>query len=199
MATHSSIFAWKIPWMEEPGGSPDGVAKSQTRLSTAHTHTHTHTPHVYYRNFVKFKIFLCGNECKLIKPLWRTVWQFLKNLGIKLPCLHAQLLGRIWLFETPWTIAHQSPLFMKLSRQDYWSGLPLPTLGDLPHPWIKPTSPALAGGFFTISTPGKPKTIIWPSNPTIGHIPWENHRSKRHMYPNVHCSTIYSSQDMKPT
>ena len=30
MATHSSIFAWKIPWMEEPGGSPDGVAKSQT-------------------------------------------------------------------------------------------------------------------------------------------------------------------------
>ena len=48
-----------------------GAAKSQTRLSTAHTHTDTH--HVYHRNFVKFKTFLCGNECKLIQPLWRTV------------------------------------------------------------------------------------------------------------------------------
>ena len=49
-----------------------GVAKSQTRLST-HTHTHTHTHHVYYRNFVKFKIFLWENECKLIQQLWRIV------------------------------------------------------------------------------------------------------------------------------
>ena len=114
-------------------------------------------------------------------------------------CIWAQSLSRVPLFVTSWTVAHQGPLFMKLSRQDYWSGLPLPTLGDLPHPWIKPMSPALAGGFLTISTPGKPKTIIWPSNPTTGHIPWENHGSKRHMYPDVHCSTIYNSQDMKPT
>ena len=43
------------------------------------------------------------------------------------------------------------------------------------------------------------KTTIWPSNPTTGHIPWENHNSKRFMYPNVHCSTIYTSQDMEVT
>ena len=39
----------------------------------------------------------------------------------------------------------------------------------------------------------------WPSNPTTGHIPWENHNSKRDMYHNVHCSTIYNNQDMEET
>ena len=56
----------------------------------------------------------------------------------------------------PWTIAHQLPLSMGLSRQGYWSGLPFPTSGDLPDPEIEPASfasPALAGGFFTTSTP----------------------------------------------
>ena len=55
---------------------------------------------------------------------------------------------------TPWTIAHQAPLCMGFSRQEYWSGLPCPPPGDLPYPGIKPVSlrsPALAGGFFTIS------------------------------------------------
>ena len=42
---------------------------------------------------------------------------------------------------TPWTVAHQSPLSMEFSRQEYWSGLPFPTLGDLPDPGMKPTSP----------------------------------------------------------
>ena len=43
---------------------------------------------------------------------------------------------------TPWTIAHQAPLSMGFSRQEYWSGLPFPPPGDLPHPGIKPMSPA---------------------------------------------------------
>ena len=49
--------------------------------------------------------------------------------------------------------------------QEYWSGLPFPPLGDLPNPGIKPTSPALAGGFFTTEPPGKPKVVI--SDPVI--------------------------------
>ena len=56
---------------------------------------------------------------------------------------------------TPWTIALQSPLSMEFCRQQYWSGLPCPPLGDLPDPGIKPTSfmsPALTGVFFTIHT-----------------------------------------------
>ena len=52
---------------------------------------------------------------------------------------------------TQWTVAHQAPLSMGFSRQESWSGLPFPILGDLPDPGIEPVSfasPALAGGFF---------------------------------------------------
>ena len=64
-----------------------------------------------------------------------------------------QLLSRVRLFVTPWTIAHQAPLSMGFSRQEYWSGLPFPPPGDLPDSGIEPAcllSPALAGGFFTM-------------------------------------------------
>ena len=66
-----------------------------------------------------------------------------------------QLLSRVRLFATPWTIAHQAPLSMGFSRQEYWSRLPFPSPGDLPDPGIKPASPALACGFFTTEPPGK--------------------------------------------
>ena len=49
-----------------------------------------------------------------------------------------------------------APLPMEFSRQEYWSGLPLPPPGDLPNPGIKPASPALVGGFFTTESPGNP-------------------------------------------
>ena len=45
---------------------------------------------------------------------------------------------------------------MEFPRQEYWSGLPFPFLGDLPNPGIQPVSPALAGGFFVAEPPGKP-------------------------------------------
>ena len=51
--------------------------------------------------------------------------------------------GNVRLFATPWTIAHQAPLSMGLSRQEYWSGLPFPSPGDLSNPGIKTRSPAL--------------------------------------------------------
>ena len=60
--------------------------------------------------------------------------------------------SRVQLFVTPWTAAHQAPLSMGFSRQEYWSGLPCPPPGDLPDPAIKPSSlmsPALADEFFT--------------------------------------------------
>ena len=60
---------------------------------------------------------------------------------------------------TPWTAACQTPLSMEFSKQEYFSGLPLPTPGYLPDPGIKPLSPvsaALAGEFFTTALPGKP-------------------------------------------
>ena len=57
---------------------------------------------------------------------------------------------------TPWTVACQAPLAMGFPKQEYWSGLPFPSLGALSEPGIQPVSPALAGGFFTTEPPGKP-------------------------------------------
>ena len=66
--------------------------------------------------------------------------------------------SHVQLFENLWTIAPQAPLSRGFSRQEYWSGLPLPTPEDLHNPMIKPTpliSPALAGGFSTTAPPWK--------------------------------------------
>ena len=65
------------------------------------------------------------------------------------------VLSPVQLFKTPWTVACQAPLSMEFSRQEYWSGLPCPPLGDLPnlgieHPSLM--SPVLAGGFLTTSS-----------------------------------------------
>ena len=61
---------------------------------------------------------------------------------------------------TPWTVVCQVPLSIEFSRQEYWSGLPVPPSGDLPDPGIKPTSPVLADQFFTTESPGKPNGIL---------------------------------------
>ena len=55
-----------------------------------------------------------------------------------------------------WTVARQAPLFMRFSRQEYWSGLPFSSPGVLPDPRIEPASSALAGRFFITEPPGKP-------------------------------------------
>ena len=68
-------------------------------------------------------------------------------------CLVAKLY--LTLFLTPWTIAHQAPLSMGFSREEYRSGLPFSSPGDLSDPGIDPTSSALAGGFFTTEPPGR--------------------------------------------
>ena len=52
-------------------------------------------------------------------------------------------LSHAWLFATPWTVAHQAPLSVGFSRQEYWSGLPFLSPGELPNPGIKPGSLAL--------------------------------------------------------
>ena len=67
------------------------------------------------------------------------------------------MFSHVRLFATPWTAVCQAPLSMEFSRQEYWSGLPFPTPGDLPDPGIEPASPALAGGFFTAEPLWKPQ------------------------------------------
>ena len=65
-------------------------------------------------------------------------------------------LSHVQLFATPWTIAHQAPQSMEFSRQEYWSGLPFPSPGDLPNPEIKPGSPTLQSNSLQSKPPGKP-------------------------------------------
>ena len=65
-------------------------------------------------------------------------------------------LSRIRLFATPWTIAYQAPLSMEFSREEYWSGLPFPSQGELPDPGIERRSPALQAEVLPSEPPGKP-------------------------------------------
>ena len=97
--------------------------------------------------------------------------QFFHTLSFPL-CIHKSLLyvcisgacmlshfSCVLLFVTPWTVACQAPLSVRVSRQEYWSGLPCPPPEDLPNPGIKPTSvmsPALQGDSLLLAPPGKP-------------------------------------------
>ena len=70
---------------------------------------------------------------------------------------YALMVSHVQLFATPWTVAHEAPLSMGFSRQEYWSGLPFPFPGDLPDPGMETKSlPTLAlmGGFFTTAKGG---------------------------------------------
>ena len=64
-------------------------------------------------------------------------------------------LSHVRLFATPWTVAYQAPPSMGFSRQEYWSGLPFPSPGDLPDPGIESGSPAFQADALTSEPPGK--------------------------------------------
>ena len=95
---------------------------------------------------------------------WQCPCQYTLERGkTTLECMHAQLFNRVWLFATPQTIAHQAPLSVGFSWQEYWSELPFRSPGVLPDPGIEPmspASPALAGRLFTSEPPGKPNTTL---------------------------------------
>ena len=67
--------------------------------------------------------------------------------------VNVKSLSPVQLFEIPWSVAHQASLFMGFSRQEYWSGLPFPSPGDLPDPGIEPRSPALQADALTSEPP----------------------------------------------
>ena len=96
------------------------------------------------------KIQMNENSTQFIRKSHKTLcfrYQYLY------PRVWAQCLSHVRLFVTPRTVAHQVPLFMGFSRQEYWSGLPFPPPGDLPEPGVELTSPVSltlqAGRFFT--------------------------------------------------
>ena len=101
----------------------------------------------------------------------------------------------VQLFATPWTVAHQAPLSMGFSRQEYWSGLPRPPPRDLPDPGIKPASlmsPTLAGRFFTIGTTCKASenhlwALLFPQPYTLPLILPPNHITNQSISLHLYC------------
>ena len=96
-------------------------------------------------------------ESSLVSKL-RMAWTFTgaskKSVDSGTCCMRTKSFSHVWLFVTPWTVAHQPPLSTGFSRQEDWGGFSLPPPGGLPDPGAEPTSPlspALAGGFFTAS------------------------------------------------
>ena len=69
-------------------------------------------------------------------------------------------LSRVGLFATPWTVARQAPLSMGFSRQEYWSGLPFPSPGDLSDPGIEPRSSTPDADSLPSKPPRKPKLAV---------------------------------------
>ena len=80
-----------------------------------------------------------------------TVSHFILKEGRK----EGKLLSHVRLFVTPWTVAYQASQSMGFFRQEYWSGLPFPSPGDLPNPGIEPGSPALQADALSSEPPGK--------------------------------------------
>ena len=121
-------------------------------------------------------------------------------------CIHDQSLSPVRLFANPCTVAHQALRSMEFSRQQYWRQLPFPTPGDLPNPGIEPLSPALAGGFFTAVSPGKPKltadyvsTIISQYSSVMCH---QNELDHCHLPCTTHymetCTSLCEERRMRP-
>ena len=82
---------------------------------------------------------------------WPQDWK--RSVFIPIPEKWVKSLSHVRLFATPWTVAHQAPPSTGFSRQEYWSGVPFPSPGDLPNPGIEPGSPALLADALTTELP----------------------------------------------
>ena len=110
---------------------------------------------LFLKTFRSYSLLIIGLKVMAKNQIgWGRLWAIADLL-----CMCAQLC----LTVTPWTVAHQASLSMEFSRQEYWSGWPFPSPGDLPDSGIEPValdSPVLAGRFFTTEPPGKPEPLL---------------------------------------
>ena len=96
----------------------------------------------------------------IYKEKCQTVFLVLNRYRLKWKSGSVGCLSHVQLFVTPWTVACQASLSMEFSRQEYWSGLPFPSLGDLLDPGIEPESPALQSDSLLSEPQGKPSHSV---------------------------------------
>ena len=132
-------------------------------------------------------LFSVNNPSHLIMKKWNKCCLFKKKKRIvkqsRQPLIEPQRTGHllrrfshVWPFVTLWTVAHQALQSMGSSRQEYWSGLPGPSPGDLPDPGIEPTShyvSCIAGGFITSSAARVKRLEAGGNSSWIGPSRWE--------------------------
>ena len=103
----------------------------------------------------------CPNTCL---ELTCSIFNYILDVPPLRSPVKVKSLSRVWLFATPWMVAYQAPWSMGFSRQEYWSGLPFPSPGDLPNPGTELGSPALQIDALPSEPPGKSRS----SNSTSG-------------------------------
>ena len=91
------------------------------------------------------------------KRIYSYIIRLSSKTSLNINIIVVQSLSHVWFFAILWTVACQAPLPMEISRQEYWSGLPFPSPGNLPDPETEPMASALAGRFFTTEPQGKSK------------------------------------------
>ena len=140
-----------ISWLQSP---------SAVILEPQNTYTYIHS---FRLNQIDIYVYL----------LFQILFPYKSSLSIEqFPLLHGRfllsilytvkvkLLSCVQLFAIPWTVAYQAPQSMEFSRQEYWSGLPFSSPGDLPDPGIEPESPTLQADALPSEAPGKPLCIV---------------------------------------
>ena len=138
---NSSSFPWGLDSgiftkLFSAGGGFHPTVPLNTLYWEMHTHTHKGSEKslsFFNMEFESRIIWSCTSESEKVK---------------------VKSLSRVRLFATPWTITYQAPLSMGFSRQEYWSGLPFPSPGDLPNPAIEPGSPTLQADALPSEPPG---------------------------------------------
>ena len=112
-------------------------------------------PHIYGPKFPRFALTFLS-ICFICPFMFDTFIAPIGNisLGMKVK-VKVKSLSRVRLFATPWLVAYQASRSMGFSRQEYWSGLPFPSPGDLSDPGIDPRSPALYADALPSEPPGK--------------------------------------------
>ena len=142
------VISWLLPWLATVGIHP-----------LEHSENHGSWSFTYKKWGKKKKTFRVQKptgppwfQLQVMIYLRKLVQYTVPRINLNIKVL---LLSHILLFETLWTVAHQTPLSMEFSRQEYWNRLPFSSSGDLPYPGLKPGSSALQADSLPSEPPGK--------------------------------------------